>query len=176
MQTEHRHLCLYRKGNSICISFWYQEHCLLNFTPFTACKRPGAGLQRQSVQTWPLSYWVRHACSLFRRCMHVTKKNSFLPYCAVEMRSSVHTRFITGLPNIWDFTGEIKKKKSQDFDHCSTFIVSTQKDLYPVSLYLTSKINSGMHKLSSSTALHSLPVQVKIICDMNRSLLHWRWP
>lgn len=74
--------------------------------------------------------------------------------------------FIPGLLLVF-LTSEISqeklKKKSHNFDHCSTFIVSTQKDLYPVSLYLTSKINSGMNELSSSTALHSLPVQVKIM-------------
>ena len=96
MQTEHRHLCVYRKGNSVCISFRYQLTLFMKLYP-AYCMQKASSRAAQAEPTDVIILTVgSEALALCSECMHVMKKKNH----AAEMCSSVHTRFIIGLPNI----------------------------------------------------------------------------
>lgn len=78
------------------------------------------------------------------------------------MCSSVHTRFIIGVPGTLRFHRR-NFETFQGFGHCRIFPTGRQKGLYP-----HSKMNLGMHNPGSTVSLHSL-LQKPLCLDFNNS-------
>lgn len=106
MQTEHRPLCVYRKGNSVCISFWYQLPLFMKRYP-ADCMQKASSRAEQAEPTDAISLTVGSEapdlCSELYACYKKTPH--MLLRCAAL--------FILGLLLVslarWDFTEEISR-------------------------------------------------------------------
>lgn len=155
MQTKHRHLCVYRKDNSVCIRLWHYLTMFMKLYP--ACLMQKA--RSRAAQAEPADvyspYWVWSSHSLFRGyALYKRTPPPMLLSCAALFMPGLLLAFLTS---------EISQDK---FWEISRFW--SLKDILhrsPDCTHKSSKMNLGRHKLDNTVLLCSSPTQVEIIWD-----------